>query len=162
MFGKLSKLLGGRHEKKRPQRSGTIRTRKSRRLVPEMEMLEARDLLSTVIFGATTQIVGINNEVLTLQVNADGSTTIFTGGKNRGTDTSHKISLTESGGVNALSIDDTAGYGDASITTDTAGRQAVAIGGSSGANLYTLTNDLFATKTLDAPSQRPIRCLWAT
>jgi hypothetical protein len=85
-------------------------------------MLETRLTPSRVVFGDVTQVLDIHDESVTLRPNGNGSTTILIGGLDRGTDTSHKIFLTTSGGggfdFNAFTVDNRFAFTDAAITTD--------------------------------------------
>jgi hypothetical protein len=152
MLNKMSRLFGLGRGKQGIRRCGLFRRMKPLRYCPHFQVLERRDLPSTVTFYADhTDISDINNETVRLEVNGDGTTRILIDDVNRGLDTSHRINLTESGGDQSFfSVDDTGGLANASITTDANGHQAVTVGPSSGSNLYTLNNDLFAAKTLDA------------
>ena len=159
MWSKLSKWFGFRRRTQRPHRAGTVRTGKPRHWVPQFETLETRLTPSRVTFGDVTVISEINNESVVLRVNppvqGNSSTTIFTDGHDRGTDTSHQIFLTASGGTNFLLVDDSAGFADATITTSQFGQQQVTVGQVAPifGNLYTLNNNLFASKSLSMPTR---------
>jgi hypothetical protein len=156
MLSKWSKLFVRRPQGAR--RPSTARAGKPRRFRPQLEMLETRLTPSTVRFGAVTEALDINNESVELRVNSNGSTTIFINGQNRGTDTSHSIFLTASGGTNQLFVNDSAGFApgftEARISTSQFGQQQVTVGVAPPlfGNLYTLNNNLFALKALSLPT----------
>jgi hypothetical protein len=159
MLSTLSKWLGFRRRPQRPHRTGTVRTGQPRRWVPQLEMLETRLTPSTVTFGGfSTAITEINNELVVLHVNGDGSTAIVTKANGRpdfvfrGTDHTHSISLTNSVGLNFFTVDNQDHFTDAAITTNQSGQQQVKVGG----NMYTLTNDLFQTKALLMPTVQTV------
>jgi hypothetical protein len=150
MLSKLSNLF----VRRRPQgarRPGTARAGKPWRRQLQLEMLETRLTPSRVVFGDVTQVLEIHNESVSLRPNGNGSTTIFIEGRDRGTDTSHKIYLTTSGGSNAFQVDNRLAFTDAAISTDQFGLQAVTVGPPFLGSLYTLTNDGFASKALLMP-----------
>jgi hypothetical protein len=156
MLTRLSKLFS-RYKKQRSNSLGRGQLAKPRRFAPQIEMLEAREVPSTVSDGAIT---GIDNEVIDLKFNAGRTQlSVYSNGNYEGAfqgptfGFTAGISITASGGSNTITFDDS-GYfyndgGTYLITTNALNQQQLDTGyldtNGSFRVLYqfTFTNNLF-------------------
>src|SRR5262249_21592617 len=124
MFSKLFSLSRDRQNPRRKSSRGS-RARNPQRVVLWCERLERRLTPCTVTIGNPTTVTNINNDDVVLNTHGGTSVEIFCNGVSKGTDTSHTINLTTTGGTNKFTLDDSAfgGNDTYSITTDASGHQ---------------------------------------
>jgi hypothetical protein len=141
MLGKLSKLIRGRHGKKKPSRPLTVRSRKPRRWAPRLETLDRRDLPSNVIAtGSAYYIDDINNESIKIVAVAGVGFVPYHDNQPYYTNDTVQtqveftagipIYLAATGGVNTLTVDDRQGAAGNGydVTSDQYGDQQLILG----------------------------------